>query len=103
MWLLHWNRRTVVKLFILKTGRNKECQNSRNLVWMGIVPRLKWFTNSSVVLSRAYMSAVPRFQNEEWRCSSRTIGSYDVEQITRAGYQVKVQWECEFDDAGMVN
>ena len=23
------------------------------------------------------------------------------QQITRAGYQVKVQWECEFDDAGI--
>jgi len=29
----------------------------------------------------------------------RTI--YSVEHITRAGYQVKVQWECQFDDAGM--
>ena len=26
-----------------------------------------------------------------------------VEQITRAGYQVRIQWECEFDDAGVVN
>ena len=25
-----------------------------------------------------------------------------LEQITRAGYQVKFQWECEFDDAGIV-
>ena len=24
-----------------------------------------------------------------------------LEQITRAGYQFKVQWECEFDDAGI--
>jgi len=24
-----------------------------------------------------------------------------LEQITRAGYQVKVQWECEDDDAGI--
>jgi len=24
-----------------------------------------------------------------------------MEQITRAGYQVKVQWECLFDDAGI--
>jgi hypothetical protein len=24
-----------------------------------------------------------------------------LEQITRAGYQVKVQWECAFDDAGI--
>jgi G:T-mismatch repair DNA endonuclease (very short patch repair protein) len=24
-----------------------------------------------------------------------------LEQITRAGYQVKVQWECEFHDAAM--
>jgi len=24
-----------------------------------------------------------------------------LEQITRAGYQVKVQWECEFDNAGI--
>ena len=23
-----------------------------------------------------------------------------LEQITRAGYQVKVQWECVFDEAG---
>jgi len=23
-----------------------------------------------------------------------------LEQMTRPGYQVKVQWECEFDDAG---
>jgi len=23
-----------------------------------------------------------------------------LEQITRAGYLVNVQWECEFDDAG---
>ena len=23
-----------------------------------------------------------------------------LEQITRAGYQVKFKWECEFDDAG---
>jgi len=26
-----------------------------------------------------------------------------LEQITRAGYQVKVKWECEFDNAGIVN
>jgi len=25
-----------------------------------------------------------------------------LEQITRAGYLGKVQWECEFDDAGIV-
>ena len=24
-----------------------------------------------------------------------------LQQITRAGYEVKVQWECEFDDAGI--
>jgi len=24
-----------------------------------------------------------------------------LEEITRAGYKVKVQWECEFDDAGV--
>ena len=24
-------------------------------------------------------------------------------QITRAGFQVKVQWECEFGDAGIVD
>jgi len=24
-----------------------------------------------------------------------------LEQITRVGYQVKVQWECEFDDSGI--
>ena len=24
-----------------------------------------------------------------------------LEQITSAGYKVKVQWECEFDDAGI--
>jgi G:T-mismatch repair DNA endonuclease (very short patch repair protein) len=26
-----------------------------------------------------------------------------IEQITQAGYQVKIQWECEFDEAGIVN
>jgi len=26
-----------------------------------------------------------------------------LEQITRVGYQVKVQWECEFGDAGIVD
>jgi len=26
-----------------------------------------------------------------------------LEQITRAGYQVKVQWEGEFNDAGIVD
>ena len=26
-----------------------------------------------------------------------------LEQITQAGYQVKIQWECEFDEAGIVN
>ena len=25
-----------------------------------------------------------------------------LEQITQAGYQVKIQWECEFDDTGIV-
>jgi len=25
------------------------------------------------------------------------------EQITRTGYYVKVQWECDFHDADMVN
>jgi len=25
-----------------------------------------------------------------------------LEQITRAGYLFKFQWECEFDDAGIV-
>ena len=25
-----------------------------------------------------------------------------LEQITRAGYEVRIQWECEFDDAGIV-
>jgi len=24
-----------------------------------------------------------------------------LEQINSAGYQVKIQWECEFDDAGI--
>jgi len=26
-----------------------------------------------------------------------------LEQVTRAGYQVKVQWECKFGDAGIVD
>ena len=26
-----------------------------------------------------------------------------LEQITQAGYHVKIQWECEFDNAGIVN
>ena len=25
-----------------------------------------------------------------------------LEQITRAGYEVRIQWECEFDDSGIV-
>ena len=25
-----------------------------------------------------------------------------IEQITRAGYQVKVQWECEFDASKII-
>jgi len=32
-------------------------------------------------------------------CYEQTMSR--LEQITRAGYLVKVQWECEFDDAGM--
>ena len=31
----------------------------------------------------------------------RTISR--LEQITQAGYQVKIQWECEFHNAGTVN
>ena len=26
-----------------------------------------------------------------------------IEQITQAGNQVKIQWECEFDESGIVN
>jgi len=26
-----------------------------------------------------------------------------IEQITQAGYQVKIQWECDFDESGIVN
>ena len=26
-----------------------------------------------------------------------------IEQLTEAGYQVKIQWEGEFDEAGIVN
>jgi len=26
-----------------------------------------------------------------------------LERITQAGYQVKIQWECEFDETGIVN
>jgi len=33
--------------------------------------------------------------------NDRTISR--LQQITRAGYQVKIQWECEVDDAGIVN
>jgi len=25
-----------------------------------------------------------------------------LEQITREGYQVKIEWECEFDESGIV-
>ena len=31
----------------------------------------------------------------------RTISR--LEQITQVGCQVKIKWECEFDDAGLVN
>jgi G:T-mismatch repair DNA endonuclease (very short patch repair protein) len=34
-----------------------------------------------------------RYERTMWR----------LKQITRAGYQVKIQWECEFDDEGIVN
>ena len=26
-----------------------------------------------------------------------------LEKVMQAGYQVKIQWECEFYEAGMVN
>ena len=26
-----------------------------------------------------------------------------IEQITQAGYKVKIKWECEFDEAGIMN
>ena len=26
-----------------------------------------------------------------------------IEQITKAGYQVKIEWECELDESGIVN
>jgi len=26
-----------------------------------------------------------------------------IEQITQVGYQLKIQWECEFDESGIVN
>jgi len=34
-----------------------------------------------------------RYERTMWR----------LEQITQAGYQIKVQWDCEFDDARIVN
>jgi len=33
-------------------------------------------------------------------CYERTMSI--IEQITRAGYQVKVQWECEFDASKII-
>jgi len=33
-------------------------------------------------------------------CYERTMPR--LGQVTRAGYQVRIQWECEFDDAGIV-
>ena len=33
-------------------------------------------------------------------CYDRTMSR--IEQITRAGYQVKVQWECEFDASKII-
>ena len=26
-----------------------------------------------------------------------------IEQLKQAGYQVKIQWECDFDESGIVN
>ena len=54
------------------------------LAWLTCQPFRDVITTNGVTVAARYENTMVR-----------------LEQITRAGYQIKVQWECEFDDAGI--
>jgi len=106
MWLLHMEQLDGVKIKHARSGRECSlpelprysvdgyCSETRTIYeflgcfWHGCV-KCQTFRNIST------MNGDTLAERHE-RTMSR------LEQMTRVGYQVKVQWECEFDNAGIV-
>jgi hypothetical protein len=85
------------------TDANTDCLNCLTSVLMVIVQRRKHFTSFLASIGMAapvnrFVTSLPQTEKLAARYE-RTMAR--LEQITRAGYQVKVQWECEFDNAGI--
>ena len=74
--------------------------NSRNYLataWTLIAPKLIQFTSFLDVFARTHVSTVATLSGDTLAEGyERTVSR--LEQITRAGYRVKVQWECEFEE-----
>ena len=85
------------------TDANTDCLTSLTSVLMVIVQKQIQFTSFSGVIFMAtpvnrFVTSLPQTEKLAARYE-RTMAR--LEQITRAGYQVKFQWECEFDNAGI--
>ena len=85
------------------TDANTDCLNCLSSVLMVIVQKQIQFTSFPGVI---FMAAPVKLRDVIITNGYTLAARYErtmarLEQITIAGYKVKVQWECEFGDAGI--
>jgi len=80
-------------------------QNYPISVWTVTAQRLKQYTSSTVVFyhghtCQSFRDVITTSGHTLAERYERTMSR--LEQITREGYQVKIEWECEFDESGIL-
>ena len=96
-----WSKKTNAKYHMPETDANTDYQNYRSTVWTDIVTRQGactsfWaviFTVIPFVPSRISVHSAVTLSERYERTMNR------IEHIAKAGYKVKIKWECEFDEA----
>ena len=89
-----------------ETDANTDCLNYRRTVWTVNVMRQGPCTSFWVAIFTVI--PVAPFRDHRTSGDDTLVERYErtmnrIEQIAGAGYKVKIQWECEFDDAKILD
>jgi len=105
MWLLHMEEKDGVKIMHGRNGREYKVPELPHFSADGYCAETKTIYEFNGCFYHGH--TCQSFHDVTTTSGDTLAESYErtisrLEQITREGYQVKIEWECEFDDSGIV-
>jgi G:T-mismatch repair DNA endonuclease (very short patch repair protein) len=104
MWLLHMEQADGCRTMHARNGREYRPPELPKYIVDGYCPETKIIYEFLGCFYHGHTCQM--FRDVKTMCGDTLSERYErtlarIEQITQAGYQVKIQWECHFDEAGI--